>query len=126
MNLGNWDGGVLKAVLVASLIVPIYAVVEMGIPNSVDGLAGLGMFFLLFYSVYLLISIAGWVLVGFPAHWLICRFGGGRLVWYVIAVTMFTLAIYALAQFEAAIVFGLAALFQALLFKYYAYNHAKT
>tara|TARA_B100002003_G_scaffold225166_1_gene231014 strand:- start:458 stop:721 length:264 start_codon:yes stop_codon:yes gene_type:complete len=81
MNLGSWDRGVLKAVLVASLIVPIYVIVEVGIPNSGDWLAGLGIFFLLFYSVYLLFSIAGWALVGFQAHWLICRYGGGRLVW---------------------------------------------
>ncbi|CUB06951.1 hypothetical protein Ga0061065_1279 [Marinomonas fungiae] len=91
MNLGSWDRGVLKAVLVASLIVPIYVVVEVGIPNSGDWLAGLGMFFLLFYSVYLHFFDCRVGSCRFPAHWLICRYGGGRLVWYVIAITMFTL-----------------------------------
>ena len=126
MNLGNWDGAIIKAVLLASLIVPSYVVIELGIPSTVDELAGLGMFFLLFYSVYLLFSIVGWICVGFPSHWLICRFGGGRLVWYLIAVAAFSVAIYFVFQVEAAIVYGVAALIQAVLFKHYAYKPAKT
>ena len=120
MNLGQWDKGVIKAILITSLIVPAYALVELGIPDSLDALAGLGMFFLLFYSVYLLFSVIGWVFVGFPSHWVICKFGSGRLVWYLFAVGLFSMVIYFTFK-EVAVVYGMAALAQALLFKHYAY-----
>lgn len=122
MHLGNWESGVVKAIFMTSLVAPICLVAGMGMPHSVSEIAGLGMILLLFYSTYLFMSVIGWACVGFPSHWFICKFKGGRLVWYVLAVVLFAAAMSLLFQYVMGLIYGTVALIQVLLFKYYAYK----
>ena len=103
MRLGNWDNGLIKSVLLTSFIAPIYMVVEIGIPDSLDEFFGLSMFSLFFFSVYIVLSIIGWTFLGFPAHWIICKYGHGRLVWYLLVVGLFSLVIYFTLRAEGAV-----------------------
>ena len=73
MNLGRWDSAVFKSVSIPAILVLLYAVYETDLPLDVDGLSGFGMLIALFIGVYLLFSLGGWLFIGFPSHWLICK-----------------------------------------------------
>ena len=127
MKLGNWDIAVLKSVFLTAFLVLAYALYEMDIPNDLDDLAGFGMFMLLFTAAYLAFSAVGWLLFGFPVHWLICKYGNGSYFSYLAAVCLFTILVYLFAGVkEAAFIYGFFAMVQAFLFKYYAYKQPKT
>ena len=127
MNLGKWHSAIIKSISLTAFFVLVYATYEIGLPVSLDALAGFGMFALLFIGVYLLFSVFGWLLVGFPAHWLICKYSSGSYFFYIVAALLFTVAVYFFAGVsEAAFIYGFFALIQALLFKYYAYSQPKT
>lgn len=125
MSLGNWVKAIIKAIFITSLIAPVFFLVWTGIPSSLDELSVLAVILLIFYINYLLMSAVGWACVGFPTHWLICKYSNGRLVWYVLAVALITLAMSLIFQHPVAFIYGAAALIQVLLFKYYVYKPAK-
>ncbi|WP_214000471.1 hypothetical protein [Arsukibacterium sp.] len=81
MNLGEWDSAVFKSVSIPAILVLLYAVYETGLPLDLDSIAGLGTFAMLFIGVYLAISLVGWLIIGFPVHWLICVGQQWRLVY---------------------------------------------
>ncbi|WP_444918332.1 hypothetical protein [Microbulbifer sp. JMSA003] len=127
MNLGRWDSAVLKSVFFPALLVLIYTLYEIGLPQDLYSWAGFGLFSLIFLGVYLLFSIVGWLLFGFPVHWLICRYGNGSYFLYFGAAVVFTVVIYIFSGVvETAIIYGSFALIQAMLFKYYAYKQVQT
>lgn len=122
MNLGHWDTAIVRSVFLVSVILPVYALFDMGMLGIWQEFRAVIMLGLLYYCIYLLLSALGWLLIGFPAHWLICRFGGGKLAWYVLIAVVFAAVMYVYFEFAGAATFGLAALLQALLFRYYAYK----
>jgi len=123
MNLGKWDSALLKSLLFPLLLVFLYQTYEFGIPQDLDHLAGLGIFYFLFLAVYLLFSVIGWLIFGFPIHWLICKYSNGSYFLYISASVSFTVIIYALIEVaDTALIYGSFALTQALIFKYYAFK----
>ncbi|EHR39380.1 hypothetical protein [Alishewanella jeotgali] len=127
MNLGRWDSAVFKSVFLTAFFVLLYAIYEMGFPNDFDSLSGLSMFAILFMGVYLLFSLVGWLLIGFPVHWLICKYSRGSYFWYVTAaVLFFCLLFLVFGVIEVAAIYGFFALIQAVFFKYYAYKQPRT
>ena len=107
MTLGKWDSAIIKSIYLTAFLVLVYAAFEIGIPERLSDLAGFGIFTLLFVCVYLVFSIAGWLIVGFPAHWLICKYSSGSYFLYVGVVLLFTLAVYLLTEVsEAAFIYG--------------------
>ena len=127
MNLGKWDSAVFKSVGIPAILVLLYAVYETGFPLDFDDLAGFGMFAALFIGVYLLFSLGGWLFIGFPSHWLICKYGNGSYFWYLATALLFTGLLYLFSGVtEVAAIYGFFALIQAVLFKYYAYKQTKT
>lgn len=127
MNLGEWNSAIIKSISLTAFFVLVYAIYKIGLPLSLDALLGFGMFALLFVGVYLLFSVFGWFLVGFPAHWLICKYSNGSYFFYIVAALLFTVAVYFFTGvYEISFLYGFFALIQALLFKYYAYIQPKT
>jgi hypothetical protein len=123
VNLGRWDTAIIKSIFYTAFLVLLYAAYEIGIPNNLDDITGFGMFSLIFLGAYLLISIVGWIFIGFPVHWLICKYSNGNYLFYIVVVLTFTLALYYwFSVLEIAIIYGSFALVQALVFRYYAYK----
>ncbi|WP_417706564.1 hypothetical protein [Rheinheimera aquimaris] len=127
MNLGRWDSAVFKSVCLPAILVLLYAVYETGFPLDLDGIAGLGTFAMLFIGVYLSISLVGWLVIGFPVHWLICKYSSGSYFLYVAAAVLFSCLLFLVfGVVEVAAIYGFFALIQAVLFKYYAYKQPQT
>jgi hypothetical protein len=123
VNLGHWDKAIIKSIFYTAFLVLLYAAYEIGIPSNLDSIAGFGMLSLIFLGAYLLISIVGWLFIGFPVHWLICKYSNGNYLFYIFVALTFTLALYYwFSVLEIAIVYGSFALVQALIFRYYAYK----
>lgn len=123
MNLGEWDSAVFKSVSIPAILVLLYAVYETGLPLDLDSIAGLGTFAMLFIGVYLAISLVGWLIIGFPVHWLICKYSSGSYFMYVAAAILFSgLLFLVFGVVEVAAIYRFFALVQAVLFKYYAYK----
>jgi len=134
MNLGRWDSAVFKSVSIPAILVLLYVVYETGFPLDLDAIAGLGTFAMLFIGVYLTISLVGWLIIGFPVHWLICKYSSGSYFMYVAAAILFSGLLFLVFGFwflvfgvvEVAAIYGFFALVQAVLFKYYAYKQPQT
>ena len=123
MNLGRWDSAVFKSVSIPAVLVLLYAIYETGFPLDLDAVAGLGTFAMLFIGIYLIISLVGWLTIGFPVHWLICKYSSGSYFMYVVAAVLFSgLLFVVFGAVEVAAIYGFFALVQAVLFKYYAYK----
>ena len=127
MNLGRWDSAVFKSVSIPAILVLLYAIYETGFPLDLDAIAGLGTFAMLFIGMYLIISLVGWLIIGFPVHWLICKYSSGSYFMYVAAAVLFSgLLFVVFGGVEVAAIYGFFALVQAVLFKYYAYKQPQT
>ena len=117
------SSAVLRSILAPALLIFFYVIYEMGIPRDLDSLLGFLMFLVLFFGMYFVFSIFGWFLFGFPAHWFITRYCNGSLIFYIFAAAIFTLALSCLlGVIQAALIYGVFALCQALLFKYFLYK----
>lgn len=121
LNLGNWDSALLKSLFISSFLIPIAYLADSFQLNSFEltELAGLLVSFLLYIGVFLLVSMIGWLLIGLPIHWLVCKFKHTGYFYYAsvpacfLCVSYFTYGPW---------LFGLIALTQALLFRYFVFK----
>jgi hypothetical protein len=74
-NLGNWDSALFKSLFTSSLLIPFaYLAYSFQLNNlNLSELAGLLVSFLLYIGVFILISLIGWIFIGFPIPCLLCR-----------------------------------------------------
>ena len=119
MRTGEWDSAVIKSIFYVGFGIAIWSLFTGLAPSSLSDIWGLAVTFLLYIGVYLLISIVGWLIVGFPVHWLAQKYTNGSYIYYVVL----PLIVVLISLFNSGpILLGVAALFQAILFRYYLYN----
>lgn len=121
MNLGNWDSAIIKSLSWVALGIIVLTVLMDSIPKTASDIAGLFVSILLFFCVYLIISIVGWLCIGFPVHWIICKYANASFKLYV-AVSFFVSLILYLGQNQDSVLFAFTAFFQAMIFRFYAYR----
>lgn len=110
MNLGDWDSAVVKSILFVGLIIAFLALLTGLFPKSLNDVVGLFVFFFLYIGVYILISIIGWFFIGFPIHWLACKYTNGSFFYYLVLPIIFLLL--ALLN-DGSVLFSLAPVLQA-------------
>ena len=121
MDLGHWDRAIIKSLSWVALGIISVTLVSGSIPTTANDLSGLIVSFLLFIGVYLLISIVGWLFIGFPTHWLICKFTDASYKFYF-AVSIFVgLILYSLNN-QDSMLFAITAFSQAMIFRFYVYK----
>lgn len=75
----------------------------------------------------MLFSLVGWLLIGFPVHWLICKYSSGSYFLYIAAAILLIGLLYSVFGVgDGAVILVFFALVQAVLFKYYAYKQPQT
>jgi hypothetical protein len=123
MDLGRWATAIISAVFLVSLPGALYLCVSVGLPNTADKVAQLGGLLLVYYAIYGFLSLVGWMVIGMPVHWLICKYGEGKLVWYllVMAAVVGLIVGVGISGFMGAV-----ALMQLFLFRYFAYRQSAT
>ena len=122
MNLGRWDDALLKSVWLSSLGLPVFYLFYFMVGQAPD-IASLVFSFIIYIFAFILLSIVGWALIGFPAHWLICKFTSKNYLYYALIPSIFIcLGFYHSSSLN---VLGVAALVQALLFRFFVFK-AKT
>lgn len=121
LNLGNWDGALFKSLFTSSLLIPIAYLADLSLLNSLElsELAGLLVSFLLYIGVFILISLIGWLFIGFPIHWLVCKFSRANYFYYGFVPASFMCVSYFT---DGSLLFGSIALTQALLFRYFVFK----
>ncbi|TMO86320.1 hypothetical protein CWC12_14255 [Pseudoalteromonas ruthenica] len=100
--------------LLSSLLLPIFLLVEAGNLQASE-IPGVIVTFLLYIAVFLLVSIIGWLLVGFPVHWLACKFGCTNYFFYMAIPVTFLLVS---SMTNGPWVLGLISSIQAFIFRY--------
>ncbi len=123
--MGNWDGAIIRSIGWVLLFVVTYSFYEIGIPFFTYPIQDFVAIFGLFASVYLALSIVGWLTIGLPFHWAICKWSKPKYLYYLLSGILVVLAIAAFGGLEAGIVFGLAATLQALIFRFYVFKSKK-
>ncbi|OHU94957.1 hypothetical protein BIW53_13145 [Pseudoalteromonas byunsanensis] len=121
MNSGNWDSALFKSLFTSSLLIPIVYLTESFQLNSFElsGLFGLFVSFLLYIGVFLLFSLVGWSFIGFPIHWLACKFNCTNCFYYALVPASFLCVSYFT---NGPWLLGLIALTEALLFRYFVFK----
>ncbi|GAB2994829.1 MULTISPECIES: hypothetical protein [Alteromonadales] len=119
MSSSNWDSAVIKSIGYVGIGIAIWSLFNGLAPSSLNDIFGLAVTFLLYIGVYLIISIVGWLVVGFPVHWFVKKYTNGSYAFYI-AIPLI-IVVGGLFNNSPKIL-GLAALFQALLFRYYLYK----
>ena len=119
LSSSNWDSAVIKSIFYVGFGIALWSLFSGMAPSSLNDYFGLLVTFLLYIGVYILISIIGWLTIGFPLHWLIQKYTNGSYIFYV-ALPLFGV-VFGLLN-KAPVILSLAALFQAIMFRYYLYN----
>jgi hypothetical protein len=120
VNLGHWDKAIIKSLTWVGFGLLVMALFST-IPTTVTDSYSLAVSFLMFFGVYLLVSIVGWLIVGFPTHWLICKFTNASYFYYIAVAILIALILYALIS-QDSILFSLTAFSQAVVFRFYVYR----
>lgn len=120
MGLGGWDDAILKSLLYVGLGIAIYALIN-SFTSSENDILGFVVTLLLYIGVYLLISIAGWLVIGFPLHFVISKYTNGSYLYYAALPIVFVIPCL---FYKGSLLLGLAALFQALIFRFFVYKKA--
>lgn len=119
MNLGNWDSAIVKSLFISSIFLPLVFILNSGEKQTSD-LLGLFVTLLLYIGIFLLFSILGWLLIGFPTHYLICKFTNKSYLFYAtFPLVFFCVSFYTNGPW----VLGVIALIQALLFRRFVFNN---
>lgn len=118
MSLGEWDSAVLKSATYVGLGIAFSALFTDYFHAAVNDFFDLIIFLFLYTSFYLLLSVIGWLVVGFPVHWLASKYTNGSYFYYIALPLIFVL--FCLLK-SYSLLFGLAALLQAIVFRFYVY-----
>ncbi|GAB2881016.1 hypothetical protein ACCI51_18645 [Microbulbifer echini] len=123
--MGNWDGAIIRSVGWVLLFVVAYSFYEIGIPILTYPPQDFIAIFGLFATVYLAISVVGWLVIGLPFHWAVCNWSQPKFIYYLLAGVSVSLVVSVVGSIEAGIIFGLAATAQAIVFRYYVFKSKK-
>ncbi|XPF95293.1 hypothetical protein ACM9HF_04570 [Colwellia sp. RE-S-Sl-9] len=91
MNTGNWDSAIIKSISYVSIIFSAYVWVIAKSTNDI--FSSIGSLFL-YLSFYLFFSILGWLFIGYPMHWLICKYTNKHYGYYVLTAFPLGLLFY--------------------------------
>ncbi len=119
MSSSNWDSAVIKSIGYVGIGIAVWSLFNGLAPSSLNDVFGLVVTFLLYIGVYVLISIIGWLVVGFPVHWFAKNYTNGSYVFYI-AIPL--IVVFGGLFNNTPQILGVAALFQAFLFRYYLYK----
>lgn len=89
-----------------------------------NGMTTLDSFLILGYPliVYVILSFAGWLAVGIPFHWAICKWLKPRYIYYTLAGFVVMLVLTILTNIQIGVFLGLPAVLQATIFRYYVFK----
>jgi hypothetical protein len=118
LNLGSWDSAIIRSLFISSIFLPLVVIFNSGELQFSD-ILGLFVSFLLYIGVFLLVSILGWLLIGFPTHWVICKFTNKSYLFYALFPSVFICASF---YFNGQWILGVIALIQALLFRRFVFK----
>jgi hypothetical protein len=122
MDYGNWKNSIVKSVSLGFLALVLYG---LGVQIFQ------GMFFqahenmlLLVISipVYFGLSVSGWVLVGIPTHFALCRWFSPRYQYYALVCLIVSFVLVILRGFASSAIFIVVIFLQAGLFRYYVFS----
>ena len=120
MDFANSITSAVKSIAWVSLFLFAYTLIE--VPFDIDVGADYLDIVLLFLVFYIVFSIAGWLLIGFPVHLAINKWGNKNYYLYPAIAFLFMVLVFVFSNLEAALVYGLSAVFQASIFSYYVFK----
>lgn len=123
MPLGRWFSSTVIAILVTFLPFILVFLVQLDFQDIVDSLRRLTLASITLLVFFGVISLAGWCCFGWPTHYLSCRYGQGRVIWYLLAVAVFFIAMTLYSGLNVAIFFSVFALAQALVFRWRVFRN---
>ncbi|BFN13952.1 hypothetical protein MspRI1_19630 [Marinobacter sp. RI1] len=119
MELGCWDKAMLKSIGWVGAAFFVYGALTLDAFSSLNSAYGFLAFAGIFSAVYILLSVLGWLAVGLPSHWVICKYTSGGYRYYVVVAILFFAGVLIFSNLQAAAFWGLVALVQALVFRFY-------
>jgi hypothetical protein len=123
--MGSWGSAIVRSVVYVSLFFSVFLIYNLGFPKgnlNVDHILVYLLMLSTFVSIFFIFSIVGWVVVGLPIHWLLCKYGKKNFVYYPVAAFICMTLVISSAGLDAVVIMGFAAILQAIIFRYYVFK----
>lgn len=125
-QLGRWVSASLVSIAGVCLYIVALTYYEIGIPISAENMKSYATVFGIFLAGYIVFSLLGWLLIGLPVHWLLCKLKHPYFFIYpAISIIIFSMSTV-LLTLESAAIFGIAATLQATLFRLFVFHRGAT
>jgi hypothetical protein len=122
MDYGNWKNSIVKSVSLGFFALVLYGlgmqVVQGEFFQAHENMLLLAITFVVYFGL----SASGWVLVGIPTHFVLCRWFSPRYQYYALACLIVSLVLVILRGFASSAVFIIVIFLQAGLFRYYVFS----
>lgn len=122
MDYGNWKKSIVKSVSLVFLALVLYGLGMQVFQGEFFQAHENMLLLLISIAVYFGLSVSGWVLVGIPTHFAICRWFSPRYQYYALMCLIVSLALVILRGFANSAIFIVAIFLQAGLFRYYVFS----
>ncbi|WP_460052823.1 hypothetical protein [Sessilibacter sp. MAH2] len=122
MNYGNWEKAILRSVVSGYILLGIWLfssqIIDGYIFNAAEQFLVIGIGSVTYWGL----SICGWVIIGIPVHFSLCKWANPEWRFYLYICSIVILLIWAIYGLFSALFFGAAILFQAGVFRYYVFK----
>jgi len=119
MNFETLGGAAFKAICATCIPFTLYFATTSTLSITVNNFSGVFFIVLIVLIFFCLYSLAGWLLIGLPLHWLISKHLRDNKIYYLAAIVLLWLGQFLWSDARAAIITVIVASLQLLLFLYW-------
>jgi len=119
MNFEIFCRAALKAICVTCIPFTLYFATASTLSITVNNFSGVFFIAFIVFLFFCLYSLAGWLLIGLPLHWLITKHLRDHKIYYLAAIVLLWLGQFLWSDARAATITVIVASPQLLLFLYW-------
>lgn len=123
MNYGNWEKSILLSVVSGYLLLGLWLFGSQIIDGYIFNAAEQTLVIVIGSITYLGLSVCGWVVIGIPIHFALCKWAKPEWRFYLYTSCVVALAIWPIYGIFSALFFGAAIVFQASVFRYNVFKN---
>jgi len=116
MSFETWGGAAFKAICATCIPFTLYFATASTLSITVQNFSGVFFIVLIVLIFFCLYSLAGWLVVGLPLHWLITKHLRNNKIYYLIALGTLWLGQFLWSDVRAATITAIVASLQLMLF----------
>ena len=122
MNVSNWIKSILLSVTSGYVVLLLCFFGLQIVDGYIFNVSEQALFIGILSIAYWVISAVGWILLGIPIHFLLCKYTPAKWRYYLYACSVIILLLWVFSSLFFALFWGTPVLFQAMVFRYFVFN----